>query len=639
MAIGGGSGGSSGAIRAGRAFVELFAEDSKLQRTLQGWKGRLLGFAGFVTKIGASMIGGGAAVLAPLVAIFASTVDHLDKLDEAATRLGTTPEIFDAMSKSASLAGIESEALEGAMSKMQATLSDAAHGGMETAEAFRILGLDAGKLLDLPLEEQLAAIADGLMNLENAADRTALARKIFGKSGASMLPMLAGGGAGVREGMAEFRDPALNEAAKNAGRFNDALDKLKMAVKSTVASVVFGFLDLVGPVETIASEMVKLAKSARQFIRENSQVIVGVAAVAAGLVIGGAAFITFGGILALVAMAVGGIGSALIAVKALVIGAATFIASPLGLITLAVVALAAGLAYLWSTTADGQSAIGQLKAGVGELAATFATAFQGIKDAFAAGDLSLAWAIALTAMKIGFVRAVSFLTERWNSFKGFFVDGWHDGIKLLKIAWVDFDEWFGSILLDTMKLLNTKFGETFRDLLRWLASLASALGDDRFAENLNKIAELGVGQLNNAIDGVKEEDKKKHRLQRNSIHLEAKDAQDARTASRKKDADFDLTIRRLEFELNHLADTAAEAAWQQALFDASMQEIKKGVAATNRLALFSGKGLGGFGGPLAAQFGLGGEAIDKQQLDELKGIREGIDQMPGKLGDELKMDG
>ena len=645
MALGGTSGGGAGAIRAGRAFVELFAEDSRLQRTLASWKGRLMGFASFVTKIGAGMIGAGSAILAPLLAVFASTVDHLDELDEAASRLGTTPEVFDALSKSAKMAGVEAEMLESNVSRMQAVLADAAAGGKETAAAFESLGLNAKEIIDLPLDEQLAAIADGLAKIDNAAQKTAAARKIFGKGGAGLLPLLGGGGDGVREAMSGFRDPALNEAAKNAGRLGDAFDKVKFAVKSTVASLVFGFLDMVGPIEVVADGIAGVAKSSREFIRENSAIIVGIAAAAAAMVAGGVAFIAIGGTISLAATAVGGFAAALVAVKA----AAVFVASPLGLIAVAAAALAAGLAYLWSKTDDGRGALARLKSGFFELAGTASSAFQGIKDAFAAGDLSLAGQIAFTALSLEFAKMLGFWQDRWNAFKGFFVDGWHDAIKLIKLAWTDLDEWFSNLFLTIVQGLNKAFGKGISDLLGSLLELINrlpdsvkeALGLDGLARDLELFkGAFGDEGFGAELEREKRKNKNDHDAERNRIEKEAAAAQEARDRARDGDKqELDDKIRRLEEELAALNSRAAKGARNKSVLDTIgggvLGGIANGIGAARAMSLMALSGRGGFGGPLAAQFGVSGEAIDRQQLAALENIEDGVDELPRGIAFEF----
>ena len=59
---------SSRAIRAGEAFVELFADDNKLVRGLRGAKKKLKEFGARVRKLGMRMVALSAIMAAPLIA-------------------------------------------------------------------------------------------------------------------------------------------------------------------------------------------------------------------------------------------------------------------------------------------------------------------------------------------------------------------------------------------------------------------------------------------------------------------------------------------------------------------------------------------------------------------------------------------
>ena len=56
----------AGAIRAGRAFVELFADDSKLVRGLKRAQAKLKAFGESVRNMGLKLAGLGSAIVAPL---------------------------------------------------------------------------------------------------------------------------------------------------------------------------------------------------------------------------------------------------------------------------------------------------------------------------------------------------------------------------------------------------------------------------------------------------------------------------------------------------------------------------------------------------------------------------------------------
>ncbi|MFN9222201.1 MAG: hypothetical protein ACK6D6_08865, partial [Planctomyces sp.] len=58
---------TSQAIRAGRAFVELFADDTKLVRGLRAAERRLKAFGESVQSMGKKTMGLGAAIVGPIV--------------------------------------------------------------------------------------------------------------------------------------------------------------------------------------------------------------------------------------------------------------------------------------------------------------------------------------------------------------------------------------------------------------------------------------------------------------------------------------------------------------------------------------------------------------------------------------------
>ena len=72
-----------GAIRAGRAFVELFADDSKLVRGLRRAERKVKAFGRSIRTFGLKLMGLGTAVLAPLLGaakVFASMGDQVAKM-------------------------------------------------------------------------------------------------------------------------------------------------------------------------------------------------------------------------------------------------------------------------------------------------------------------------------------------------------------------------------------------------------------------------------------------------------------------------------------------------------------------------------------------------------------------------------
>ena len=85
---------STRGIRAGRAFVELFADDSKLVRGLRRAKKKLKAFGDSIRNFGLKLAGLGAAMLAPLAAsakVLSNYGDQVAKMGISAVGTHSSP--------------------------------------------------------------------------------------------------------------------------------------------------------------------------------------------------------------------------------------------------------------------------------------------------------------------------------------------------------------------------------------------------------------------------------------------------------------------------------------------------------------------------------------------------------------------
>ena len=146
-------------------------------------------------------------VVRSLIAPLKQASQELGAMAESAQRIGISGEALSALSLGAAQSGMQLEALETNLLKMQRNLVAAAQGGGEAAAAFKRLGLDASALMALSPEKQLAYIADALAAFDkqiatgavSAAEKISSVMTIFGQSGVKMIPMLQGGAAALAE--------------------------------------------------------------------------------------------------------------------------------------------------------------------------------------------------------------------------------------------------------------------------------------------------------------------------------------------------------------------------------------------------------------------------------------------------------
>jgi len=430
---------SPGAIRAGRAFVELFADDSRLVRGLKRAEAKLRAFGEGVRNLGLKLAGLGSAIVAPLIAstkVFAKMGDDLAKMS---ARTGFSVETLSELGFAAELSGASMEVLENGIRKMQRTIVDAASGMQGAKDALALLGLTVADLDKLSPEEQFKLIADRLAAIEDPTIRAAAAMELFGRSGTQLLPMLEGGAAGIEQLQEQARKLGLTistEDAKAAERFSDTLEIMWKVLKQNV----FVIGSALVPVLTQAAQwLTKTATVAADWIKKNKELIVTIFKVAIAVVAAGAALVALGYAITGVAKALGvlavvitGVGTALKLLGAVL----AFLVSPIGLVITAVVAL--GVAILHVTGA-GAKALGWLGEKFNVLKEDALSAYQGIADALAAGDIALAAKILWLTLKMEWTRGINFLEKAWLNFRNFFiqigVDAWHGLLAAVEVVW------------------------------------------------------------------------------------------------------------------------------------------------------------------------------------------------------------
>ena len=176
---------SAGAVRAGAAFVEIFAKDSKFQQALTRMQNKLKATAASMKSMGASMSIGGAALGAPFVvaareaATFTSamamvqantnaTAEQMDRLTKAARQMGvsmgrTPTETANAMSELAK-AGMDAE---GTIAAIGPVLALAAADNMDLARAVEVV---VGTMSQFAMTTgDFGSIADRLQAAANAS--------------------------------------------------------------------------------------------------------------------------------------------------------------------------------------------------------------------------------------------------------------------------------------------------------------------------------------------------------------------------------------------------------------------------------------------------------------------------------------
>lgn len=315
-------------IRAGRAFVELFADDTKLVRGLRLAERKLRAFGQKVSRLGGSMMKLSAVVVGPLLAASKAFSSMGDEVAKMSKRTGVSVESLSQLRFVASQTGTEFGAMENALRKMQRSIYDAGRGLSTQTDALSDLGLAFKDLDGLSPEDQFKLLADRIGGVSDPTKKAAIAMSLFGRAGTAMLPMFAQGAAGIEALMVEADRLGLTISGKDAKAaevFTDVLDTLWKSVKMGVFHIGAA---LAPAIQQAAQAMTEIVAKASAWIQQNQQILVTVLKVGAAVGAAGAALMALGLVMQGVAMTIG------VVTKALVI-----LLSPVGMVIGAVVAL------------------------------------------------------------------------------------------------------------------------------------------------------------------------------------------------------------------------------------------------------------------------------------------------------------
>ena len=449
---------NTGAIRAGKAFVEAYLDKTKLVRGLKSIQGDLQRFGAGISAIGARSLGIGAALAAPLTLATKCFMSAGDALDKMSSRVGVSVEFLSQLSHAAQIGGTDINTLEKGVRRLQRTAMDAQRGLSTAVDAFDELGVSAtnadGTLKGT--EQLFMESVSALSKVTNETKRAALAQMLFGRAGTALLPMLKDGKDGLKAWMDEAVELGIvmtEKDAKAAAEVTDALTRLtsvgKMAFFRIGAAVAdSGIIDSMRSVLTLVKE----------WVSENGDIVRTVAKVAGGLIGGGAAMLVFGKAVSAVGGMIGGLFTATqIAGGAISFLSTTFgvLLNPLGLTIAAIAAASAGLLYLARNTGPVKAVgkaiwdyLGDVRKGFGSLIDDATKAWAGISDALEGGRLDLAWNVVLSTLKLELARLVQDFYNIlepfgtwWTTFSYGLSSVFIDALSETKKGWAELQGW------------------------------------------------------------------------------------------------------------------------------------------------------------------------------------------------------
>ena len=185
------------------------------------------------------------------VGLIKSTAELQDAIGKMSQKTGIGVEELSKLQYAAKLSNISTDQLQTGLVKLSKGMIDTANDSGEARNALAAMGISIkngdGTIKDSSIV--LSEIADKFAGYQDGATKAALATKLFGKSGAELIPLLNGGSDGIKAAGDELErlGGVINKGmVKNATEFNDNMARLEVvggAAGKAIANSVIPYIN------------------------------------------------------------------------------------------------------------------------------------------------------------------------------------------------------------------------------------------------------------------------------------------------------------------------------------------------------------------------------------------------------------
>lgn len=627
-------------IKAGAAYVEVFADDSPLARGLKRARARLKRFGVAVRSIGLKMFAVASAMAAPLALSIKVAGDAIETLNKFEAVFGVQAKAASQFAETLVTAlGRSRSEIRDSLSSMQAFFVGLGFTGKAArtmAQRMTELSIDFASFYNIQDPEALEKFQSGLAGmsrplrqygvnlLESAVQEQALAMGLA-KTGKelTMQHKVIARYAIIMETMG--KQGAVGDAVKTAGEFQNRMKALRGELRNAAEEIGMSLIPVVTP---LVQKVMEIVKYLGAWAKANKGTIVTVAKLVAVLGAAGASLILLSGFLTVVGFAMGGLAAILGTVSALfgvVFTVVSAILSPIGLLIAAVGVLGA---YLVFASGAGGRALDWLAQRFTNLKERATAAFDGIKTALKAGDIALAARIMWAAVKIEWLKGIQGLSTEWAEFTlvlelgfervtGYWSKEWSIFVAGQKRGWTRYQQyidhsygWWIAAAKKTAAEIRGAFDKTYD------VGQAKRAAEAELRERENATDQWARDKIA-AVDAIEKETVKllqaEHELRMAHIFQEGKErtkAAQVALAQAREDLNVLLTEARMKARrIAELAGIEGEGVPEPGKFDP--EGLLAGLQA--KLAAGAGKAVsvtGTFAGTAVARMGMGRRPIE-----------------------------
>jgi len=222
-----------------------------------------------VSQVGAFAIGTFVALVAAVAALALgigtlvfNAADSAAAMVDLSTKTGISTERLQELSYIGDQVGTSLDTITGAQARLVRSMASAADGSDAQTEAFKNLGVSVkdanGELRDQ--QEVFGEVIDALGQIENPAERDALAMELFGKSAQELNPLIKAGSDELARLADEAHDVGAvmdGDAVAGLEAFDDTMASIQAGIKGMLGTLAVEFLPIFKEVAAALQELFK----------------------------------------------------------------------------------------------------------------------------------------------------------------------------------------------------------------------------------------------------------------------------------------------------------------------------------------------------------------------------------------------
>ncbi|MFT4221882.1 phage tail tape measure protein [Dysgonomonas sp.] len=232
-------------------------------------------------KFGTKAMAIGGAIGTGLFGIAKSTANYGDEVYKTSQKVGINVEEYQKLAYAARYAGVDQDKLTSALNIFNKSAVAATKGSKESLQAFNAMGIsaaDIGNNMKSP-EVLIKKIAENISKMPDGMDKSALAMKLFGRSGSELIPLLNSGAVGLEEMGNEAVKMGIvtEDIAKLSEEFNDNLERIGDAsngVSRQLGSV------LLPKLNELVLKIIPIIQSIGSWVKDNKELTITILKVA-----------------------------------------------------------------------------------------------------------------------------------------------------------------------------------------------------------------------------------------------------------------------------------------------------------------------------------------------------------------------